>query len=127
MIGDLPLRPLPPVRLAAEAATVAVGRDPAPAPVPPTGRSELPAEQAVQPVRSVLRAAGAEDHRPGGADGPDLIAVTLYQDAASKRYVAVIRDKGSGEIIEQIPPDDLLEAYAALRERFERIEIEIEV
>jgi hypothetical protein len=127
MIGDATLPTLPPGRLAAPPATAGGDLGSAPGPIPPVGRVDLPAGQTVQPGEPGRGVTLADRHPPAGAGGPDLVGVTLYQDAASQRYVAVIRDKSTGEVIEQIPTDRLLEIYATLRERLERIGIEIEV
>ena len=133
MIGDATLPPLPHVRPAA------AGHGPGAVPradPPPAVRPDADAaaggviSEALRPDRDTAVTAAARDDREGfGADGrqPSLVGVTLYQDAASRRCVAVIRDEATGEVIEQIPTDRLLEHYAALRERFAHVGVEIEV
>ena len=42
--------------------------------------------------------------------------VMAHRDAASARLVLQVRDRTTGEVIEQYPPEQLLRFYAALRE-----------
>jgi uncharacterized FlaG/YvyC family protein len=61
---------------------------------------------------------GAEE--PGAARLRALLAdptvqVMAHRDAASARLVLEVRDRVTGEVIEQYPPDQLLRFYAALR------------
>ena len=63
--------------------------------------------------------AGAEE--PGAARLKALLAdptvrVMAHRDDASARLVLQVRDRATGEVIEQYPPDQLLRFYAALRE-----------
>jgi hypothetical protein len=61
---------------------------------------------------------GAEE--PGAARLRALLAdptvqVMAHRDDASARLVLQVRDRVTGEVIEQYPPDQLLRFYAALR------------
>ena len=58
---------------------------------------------------------------PGAARLKALLAdptvqVSAHQDEPSARLVLQVRDRATGEIIEQYPPDQLLRFYAAMRE-----------
>ena len=44
------------------------------------------------------------------------VQVRAHRDDASARLVLQVRDRATGEVIEQYPPDQLLRFYAALRE-----------
>jgi uncharacterized FlaG/YvyC family protein len=62
---------------------------------------------------------GAE--QPGAARLRALLAdptvrVLAHRDDATARLVLQVRDRATGEVIEQYPPDQLLRFYAALRE-----------
>jgi flagellar protein FlaG len=44
------------------------------------------------------------------------VQVRAHRDDASARLVLQVRDRTTGEVIEQYPPEQLLRFYAALRE-----------
>jgi hypothetical protein len=47
-------------------------------------------------------------------------SLSLFKDADSGRFVALFRDGQSGEVIEQIPEDKVLEFYARLERELQR-------
>ena len=75
---------------------------------------------------------GAESRSTGAPDGPGAeepsverlralladptVQVRAHRDDASARLVLQVRDRATGEVIEQYPPDQLLRFYAALRQ-----------
>jgi uncharacterized FlaG/YvyC family protein len=72
----------------------------------------------IAPGAEPTGAAGAEE--PGAARLRALLAdptvqVMAHRDDASARLVLQVRDRVTGEVIEQYPPDQLLRFYAALR------------
>jgi hypothetical protein len=104
---------------------------PRPALVEPTpnARSAPPRPRAI--VGTASRSA-VEPHSTGGpgrssAEEPSAarlkslladpaVQVRAHRDDASARLVLQVRDRATGEVIEQYPPDQLLRFYAALRE-----------
>ena len=80
---------------------------------------------AASPSGAEPRSTGAPD-RPG-AEEPSVarlrallvdptVQVRAHRDDASARLVLQVRDRATGEVIEQYPPDQLLRFYAALRQ-----------
>jgi uncharacterized FlaG/YvyC family protein len=80
---------------------------------------------AASPSGAEPRSTAAAD-RPG-AEGPSAarlralladptVQVMAHRDDASARLVLQVRDRTTGEVIEQYPPDQLLRFYAALRQ-----------
>jgi uncharacterized FlaG/YvyC family protein len=71
------------------------------------------------PSTSAADRPGADE--PGAARLRALLAdptvqVSAHRDEPSARLVLQVRDRATGEIIEQYPPDQLLRFYAAMRE-----------
>jgi hypothetical protein len=46
---------------------------------------------------------------PVPAAGNELRSLSIYRDADSGKFVSIIRDVASGEVIEQIPEDEMLQ------------------
>lgn len=102
---------------------IAVGTTPAPAPIPtahvktdlPEGGAEAPAlktvsKPAAPPVAPVPALSTA-------ALAPPLTSLALFKDAESGMQVAIVRDKMSGDIVEQVPTERARRLAAMLRQQ----------
>jgi hypothetical protein len=110
MTGDLAVTPRP-----------AIAERTASAPVVP----QRPRATAAIPSGSAPHFTAAADgsgvEAPSAARLKALLAdpsvqVMAHRDDASARLVLQVRDRATGEVIEQYPPEQLLRFYAALRE-----------
>jgi len=93
------------------------GAPPAPAPAPAASvepvRKALPvgAHRDRADLEGALRDAARRRH------GDRDVAITLGHDEASGHVVVRVRDRATGEVVGQYPPEELLRFYAMSREQ----------
>jgi uncharacterized FlaG/YvyC family protein len=112
MTGDLAVTPRPAIAERTASSPIVFQRPRA------TAAAASPSGAEAQPTGTPDRP-GAEE--PGAARLRALLAdpsvqVRAHRDDASARLVRQVRDRTTGEVIEQYPPEQLLRFYAALRE-----------
>ncbi len=111
MTGNLAVTPRPAIAERTVSAPVVVQR--------PRAAAVAISSGAEPHFTAALAGSGAE--APSAARLKALLAdpsvqVLAHRDDASARLVLQVRDRATGEVIEQYPPEQLLRFYAALRE-----------
>jgi FlaG protein len=107
MTGDLAVTPRPALAARTVSVPAALDRHTASAmAATPAGAEPAGAPSAETPSAARLRALLADP----------TVQVMAHRDDASARLVLQVRDRATGEVIEQYPPDQLLRFYAALRQ-----------
>jgi hypothetical protein len=112
MTGDLAVTPRPALAERTVSAAAALDRSRASATVAIPAGTEPRSSGA--PDRAGAEDRGAERLKTLLAD--PAVQVLAHRDDASARLVLQVRDRTTGEIIEQYPPEQLRRFYAALRE-----------
>jgi hypothetical protein len=107
-----PVPPLAPVRPVAGPAREAASTPPSVVPPASGGSATVVGAHAVPAVEPADRAAAiAAERLLGGRE----VEVSGFHDAGSGRFVYRVTDRYSGEVLTQLPSEELLRLYAGLR------------